>query len=66
MIEPRPWHKAPGFDGLPYEFYQRFLEQLGPELTAVLLEAFKQDSLGELPTDMTEGRITLLYKGKGP
>ena len=60
-----PRGKAPGFDGLPYEFYQRFWEQLGPELTAVLQEAFQPGSPGQLPSDMTEGRITLLYKGKG-
>ncbi len=60
-----PRSKAPGFDGLPYEFYQRFWEQLGPELTAVLQEAFQPDGPGQLPPDMTEGRITLLYKGKG-
>jgi len=60
-----PRSKAPGFDGLPYEFYQRFWEQLGPELTAVLQEAFQPDGPGQLPSDMTEGRITLLYKGKG-
>jgi len=60
-----PRSKAPGFDGLPYKFYQRFWEQLGPELTAVLQEAFQPDGPGQLPSDMTEGRITLLYKGKG-
>ena len=59
-----PRGKSPGFDGLPYEFYQRFWDQLGPELTAVLSEAF-QAGAASLPADMTEGRVTLLYKGKG-
>ena len=59
-----PRGKSPGFDGLPYQFYQRFWDQLGPELTAVLSEAF-QPGAASLPADMTEGRVTLLYKGKG-
>ena len=59
-----PRGKSPGFDGLPYEFYQRFWDQLGPELTAVLSEAF-QAGAASLPADMTEGRVTLLHKGKG-
>ena len=46
------------------EFYQRFWDQLGPELTAVLSEAF-QAGAASLPADMTEGRVTLLHKGKG-
>ena len=36
----------------------------GPELTAVLSEAF-QPGAASLSADMTEGRVTLLYKGKG-
>ena len=28
-------------------------------------EAFQPGGPGQLPPDMTEGRITLLYKGKG-
>ena len=59
-----PRGKSPGFDGLPYEFYQHFWDQLGPELTAVLNEAF-QPGAASLPADMTEGRVTLLYKGTG-
>jgi len=57
--------KKPGSDGLPYEFYSQFWEVLGPELLAVLQEAFQaQHGLG-LPASMTQGVITLLYKGKG-
>ena len=32
--------KKPGSDGLPYEFYSQFWEVLGPELLAVLQDAF--------------------------
>ncbi len=50
---------------MPYEFYSQFWEVLGPELLAVLQEAFQaQHGLG-LPASMTQGVITLLYKGKG-
>ena len=57
--------KKPGSDGLPYEFYSQFWEVLGPELLAVLQEAFQaQHGLG-LPASMTQGVITLLHKGKG-
>ena len=42
-----PRSKAPGFDGLPYEFYQRFWEQLGPERRVLSRKAvellFKKD-----------------------
>ena len=57
--------KSPGFDGLPYKFYQRFWDQLGPEFTGVLSEAF-QPGAAALPADITEGRVTLLYKVKEP
>ena len=63
-LQGMPRGKSPGFDGLPYEFYQRCWDQLGPELTAVLSEAL-QPGAASLPADMTEGRVTLLYKGKG-
>ena len=60
-----PRGKSPGFDGLPYKFYQRFWDQLGPELIAVLSEAFQPNCPASLPADMTEGCVTLLYEGKG-
>ena len=65
ILQALPRGKSPGFDGLPYEFYQRFWDQLGPELTAVLGEAFQPGGPASLPADMTKGRVTLLYKGKG-
>ena len=60
-----PRGKAPGLDGIPYEFYQRFWPVLGPELAAVLQEAFTSQASPALPPSLMQGRITLLYKGKG-
>ena len=57
--------KAPGDDGLPYEFYAAFWERLAPRLLAVLNAAFHSASTTALPLSMRSGRITLLYKGKG-
>ena len=48
--------KSPGFDGLPYES-QRFWDQLGPE-------GFQPCGPASLAADMTEGGVTLLYKGQ--
>ncbi len=49
----------------PYECFSQFWEVLGPELLAVLQEAFQAQHGLCLPTSMTQGVITLLYKGKG-
>ncbi len=58
--------KKPGSDGLPYEFFAHFWEVLGPKLLeAVVQEAFPAQHCVCLPPSMTEGIITLLYKGKG-
>ncbi|CAL8472191.1 g11733 [Coccomyxa elongata] len=57
--------KAPGMDGIPYEFYQRFWLALSQELTDVLHEAFITEASPALPPSLLQGRITLLYKGKG-
>ena len=56
--------KKPGSDGLPYELYSQFWDLLGPELLLVLHESFQQQH-ASLPASMTQGVITLLYKGKG-
>ena len=56
--------RKPGSDGLPYEFFSHFWEVLGPELLAVLKDAFQAQHGLCLPTSMTQGVITLLYKGK--
>ncbi len=47
------------------EFFSQFWEVLGPELLAVLQEAFQAQRNLCLPTSMTQGVITLPYKGKG-
>jgi len=57
--------KKPGSDGLPYEFFSQSWEVLGPELLAVLQDAFQAQHGLCLPTSMTQGDITLLYRGKG-
>ncbi len=57
--------KKPGSDGLPCEFFSHFWEVLGPELLAVLQEAFQAQHGLCLPPSMTQGVITLLYEGKG-
>ena len=58
--------KKPGSDGLPYEFFTQFWDLLGPELLAVLQDSFQTQHAPSLPASMTQGVITLLYKGKGP
>ena len=57
--------KKPGSDGLPYEFFSQFWDMLGPELLAVLQDSFQTQHAPSLPACMTQGVITLLYKGKG-
>lgn len=60
-----PRGKAPGLDGLPYEFYLRFWPVVGQELAGMLQEAFSGGEAAALPPPLTQGRIILLYKGKG-
>ena len=50
---------------MPCEFFSQFWEVLGPELLAVLEDAFQAQHGLCLLTSMTQGVITLLYKGKG-
>jgi len=51
--------KTPGIDGLPYEFYRVFWDQLGPVLLRVFQECL---ALGTLPLTMRTGVFSLLYK----
>ncbi|KAL0038486.1 hypothetical protein WJX77_008030 [Trebouxia sp. C0004] len=57
--------EKPGTDGLPYKFYTQFWDLLGPELLAVLQDSFQNQLTPSLPASMTQGVITLLYKGTG-
>jgi hypothetical protein len=57
--------KKAGSDGLPYEVYSQFWKVLEPELLIVLQEAFQAQHGFCLPPSMTQGVITLLYKGRG-
>ena len=52
-------HRSPGEDGLPYEFYRVFWEQIGPLLLEVIKESFAR---GKLPRSCRTGVIKLLYK----
>ena len=55
-------NKAPGADGLPYEFYVTFWDDVAPMLRRALSTAF---TTGQLPELMQQGVITLIHKGKG-
>ncbi len=58
-------NKAPGSDGLPFEFYRAFWHLLGHQLQACFQEAFDSPDAEGLPGSQRMGIITLLYKGKG-
>ena len=55
--------KAPGCDGLTYEFYRAFWPVLGERLSEVFQAAFEQGDEGRLPSSMLLGIVTLVYKG---
>ena len=65
ILQALPRGKLPGFDGLPYEFHQRFWDQLGPELTAVLSEAFQSGGPASLPADMTRAASPCTIRARG-
>ena len=52
-------NKSPGLDGLPYEFYRKFWDLMGPDLVATFNDSFRQ---GSLSYSQRTGLITLLYK----
>jgi hypothetical protein len=57
--------KAPGCDGLPYEFYMVFWEVVGQPLADVASEALQDGEQGLLPDSMRTGLVVMVYKGKG-
>ena len=52
-------NKSPGLDGLPYEFYTKFWDLIGPDLVSTFNDSF---SKGSLSFSQRTGLITLLYK----
>ena len=52
-------NKSPGSDGLPAEFYLKFWDVLGSDLTEVLNEAYRS---GSLSLSQRSGLISLIYK----
>ena len=53
-----PRGKAPGLDGIPYDFYLRFWPELGQELTDMLQEAFSSDACPALPPRLLQGPLS--------
>ena len=51
--------KAPGSDGLPYEFYGKFWDLVGSDLLTVFREF---ENFTVLPESFREGVVTLLFK----
>jgi hypothetical protein len=49
--------KAPGLDGLTYEFYKQFWKELSPLFLQVVNTSLQQE---KLPTSMLNGIITLI------
>lgn len=51
--------KAPGPDGFPSEFYQKFSDQLAPLLLDMFNDSFEH---GTLPLSLTQSSISLISK----
>ncbi len=59
IIARLPKNKAPGLDGLTYEFYQKLWPDLGPFIIDVYNESFKQ---GTLAFSQKQSVLSLIYK----
>ena len=55
--------RAPGMDGLTYEFYKKFWKQIGPLLLRVANNGMEQE---KLPNSMYQSMITLVPKKGNP
>lgn len=56
-------HKAPGPDGLPVQFYQKFWPVVEEAVTEFLLDVFRT---GKIPTEMNESLICFIPKQHQP
>lgn len=55
-------NRTPGPDGIPADFYIKFWELLKEDVVQICRETLEE---GQVPDDMQEGLVTLIYKGKG-
>jgi hypothetical protein len=60
-----PRGKRAGSDGIPYEFYLQFWQELGADFTAMVQETLQCTTATPLTPTQRVGLIVLIYKGKG-
>lgn len=59
IIQKAPLNKSPGLDGLPFEFYRTFWQDINKLVLEVFRDCIKK---GELTESMKQGLITLIPK----